>query len=65
MTPILQSAPAVEPVSLAEAKNWLRISHDSDDLLIEALITSARLVVEAHAQLVLIAQSWRIVADAW
>jgi len=65
MTPILQSAPALEPVSLAEAKTWLRITHDSDDELIGALITSARLVVEARAQVVLIEQSWRIVADAW
>lgn len=65
MTPILLSAPAVEPVSLAEAKTWLRIARDSDDELIGALITSARLVVEAHTHLVLIEQTWRIVADGW
>lgn len=65
MTPVLLSGPAVEPLSLAEAKNWLRVDHTEDDTLILALVTSARLVIEAHAQLLLLQQTWRLVLDRW
>ena len=65
MTPVLQSGPAIEPLSLIEAKNWLRIDHGDDDVLILALLTAARLVIEAHTQLLLIEQSWRLILDKW
>lgn len=39
---------AAEPVSLAEAKAHLRITHSSDDALIGALISSAREYVERY-----------------
>lgn len=65
MTSILLSGPAVEPVALAEARSWLRVDDDAEDMLIAALIVSARLVVEARTGLSLIAQSWRILLDAW
>ncbi len=65
MTPILLSGPAIEPVSLAEAKAWLRVDHSSDDDLVSALLTAARLTLEAWARLMFITQSWRLVYDAW
>ena len=65
MTPILLSGPALEPVSLVEAKNWLRLDTSDEDNLVQALITSARLVVEASVGVQLIAQSWRLAADRW
>ncbi len=65
MTPILLSGPAIEPVSLQEAKNWLRVEGNGDDMLIQALITSARLIVEARTATMLITQSWRCILDAW
>jgi hypothetical protein len=39
---IVQTAPSSEPVSLVQAKNWLRVSHTDDDDLITILITAAR-----------------------
>ena len=38
MPSILLAGPAVEPVTLAEAKQFLRVEHDDDDDIIAALI---------------------------
>ena len=65
MTPILHSPPAIEPVSLAEAKAWLRIEGNDEDSLVAALVTTARMLVEQMARRCLIDQTWRIVADRW
>lgn len=65
MAAVLLQVPAIEPVSLAEAKNYLRVEHDDDDALIAELITSARVQVEQAARRALITQSWRIVKDHW
>ncbi len=65
MTPILIAPPAVEPVSLAEAKAWLRVETTAEDEIVGALIASARLVVESLTRRFLVAQTWRLVFDAW
>lgn len=65
MTTILLSGPAVEPLSLSEAKSHLRVDHDDEDTLIQSLVTSARLHVETLTGRVLITQSWRLVLDSW
>jgi uncharacterized phiE125 gp8 family phage protein len=65
MTPILISGPAVEPVSLAEAKQWLRIDNPVEDDLVGALVTSARLIVESATRRMLVSQTWRLVYDQW
>jgi uncharacterized phiE125 gp8 family phage protein len=56
-------APEAEPVTLAEAKQMLRISHDSEDDLISGLIRAAREEVEASCGLALIDQQWRLALD--
>jgi uncharacterized phiE125 gp8 family phage protein len=65
MALVLTSAPAVEPVSLAEAKAHLRVDLADDDALIANLITTARLQIEAAFGLALITQSWSYRFDRW
>jgi uncharacterized phiE125 gp8 family phage protein len=65
MPSILLTGPASEPLTLAEAKAFLRVAHDDDDALIGALIASARLHVETQTRRALITQTWRVVRDRW
>lgn len=65
MIPVLLDGPTMEPVSLAEAKLWLRMDGLDEDDLIRALIVAARLMVEAEIGQVLIGQNWRLVGDIW
>jgi len=65
MSAILLTPPALEPVSLADAKHFLRVAHDDDDEVIAALIAAARVHVEAQTRRALIEQNWRLVRDAW
>lgn len=65
MTPILLVPPAAEPVTLAEAKAWLRLDTDDEDMLVTALMLAARMVVEAAIRRVLVTQTWRLVYDFW
>ena len=63
MSAILLTAPAAEPLSVAEAKAFLRVEHDDDDAMIASLIAAARNHVEALTRCGLITQTWRIVLD--
>ena len=65
MASILVRPPAAEPVTLAEAKAHLRVTHGEEDALIGALITSARRVAEAKTGLCFIAQEWTVFRDTW
>jgi uncharacterized phiE125 gp8 family phage protein len=65
MPAILLSAPAVEPVSLDEARAFLRVEHNDDDEVIAALAAGSRIPAEAQTKRALITQSWRITADSW
>lgn len=57
--------PAVEPWSVAEAKNFLRVEHDEDDAIVASLISAARNHLEAQTRRALLTQTWRFVLDAW
>lgn len=66
MSAILLTPPALEPVTLADAKHFLRIEHDDDDDdVIAALIAAARVHVEAKTRRTLINQTWRLTRDVW
>jgi uncharacterized phiE125 gp8 family phage protein len=66
--PLVQtSAPAIEPISLTEAKNHLRVDSDltADDALITMLISAARRYAESYCARSFISQSWKLVMDSF
>ena len=65
MSPILLVGPMIEPISLAEARAWLKLDSTEEDDLVGALITSARLIVESLTRRMLLTQTWRLALDAW
>jgi uncharacterized phiE125 gp8 family phage protein len=65
MAAILIEPPAGEPLSLLDAKNYLRVEHDADDALIASQISAARIEVEARTRRALMTQTWRVVLDRW
>ena len=65
MNPFLITAPALEPVTLAEVKAWLKQDSADDDAVITALIAAARATIERATRLQLIAQTWRLYASQW
>ena len=65
MALMLVTPPTVEPVTLAELKDWLKIDTADEDVLLTAVIAAARLAVEAASGRKLLTQTWRWVLNAW
>ena len=65
MSPVLLASPSAEPVSLADAKAWLRIDTADEDSLVASLVPAARARVEAATRRLLVTQTWRLAFDAW
>ncbi len=65
MPSILTAPPALEPVSLAEAKAHLRIAHADEDDTLTKLIVAARRQAEVQTGLALISQGWSHFRDDW
>ena len=61
----LEVSPAVEPVSVAEVKERLKVEHTDEDILIAALIASARAKIELRTKRNLITQEWTYLVDSW
>jgi uncharacterized phiE125 gp8 family phage protein len=61
----LVTAPAAEPVSLAEAKARLRVTIDDEDSDIESLIRQARGLCEEGCHRFFVAQTWTLYLDCW
>lgn len=59
------TAPAEEPLTLADAKDHLRVTHTDEDMLIAALIATARESAEARTGRALVTQTWRHTLDTW
>ena len=65
MTMFLVTPPALEPVTIADARAFLRISTESEDDILRRLVKTARELVEADTGLALIDQTWRLRVDRW
>lgn len=65
MISYLLAGPAEEPVSLVEAKAFLRLDAGAEDALVTTLIAAARLHVEGTIGRAMVRQGWRLVLDAW
>ncbi len=65
MTIAIITPPTIEPVSLAEAKLFLRIDQSAEDGLIATLIGAARAAVEAGCGKALITRRVREGLDIW
>jgi uncharacterized phiE125 gp8 family phage protein len=61
----LITPPAIEPVTLDEAKAHLKIDTSDDDALIATLITAARARAEWHTGRAFVTQSWVLWRDCW
>jgi uncharacterized phiE125 gp8 family phage protein len=65
MDATLIAPPAVEPLTLAEAKAWARIDTDAFDGILPMVIASARQMAEHETGLKLITQTWRYQLTDW
>jgi uncharacterized phiE125 gp8 family phage protein len=61
----LTSPPAVEPISLSDAKAHLKIDTTDDDALVIRLIAAARARAEWHTGRAMITQAWTLWLDCW
>jgi len=65
MARTLITGPAVEPISLDDAKLHVRQDDTADDALITGLIKAAREYAENFTRRALITQTWELVLDDW
>ncbi len=59
------TSPAVEPLSLTEAKDHLRVSFSKEDGLINRLICGSRQAIQRETRLQLLTGSWKQFFDAF
>jgi uncharacterized phiE125 gp8 family phage protein len=68
MSLTLITPPAVEPISLTEAKAHLRVDHSDDDAMIQLYIQAARSYVDGEDGFLgrcLVTQTWELTIDAF
>ncbi|MEP9379728.1 phage head-tail connector protein [Aquabacter sp. CN5-332] len=63
--PLLLTGPEAEPLTLADLKAFLRVTHDEEDIVLSTLLTAARQMVESAASRILLTQTWRVARDGW
>ena len=59
----LITPPAVEPITLADAKAFLRVDGTDDVSIISAFLTAARMYCEQHTQRQFITATYKVTAD--
>lgn len=61
---ILITPPVNEPITLADAKTFLKIDTSDDDAIVSLCISGARRAIEEHTKRALISQTWEYWLDA-
>ena len=61
----LKLAPATEPLTLSDAKAFLKVSGSTEDVVISSLISAVRQTCEAWTGRVLVTQTWTLWLDAF
>lgn len=61
----LVTAPALEPLTLDEVKDHLRLTGSAEDPLLDGLIVAARQSVETHLSRALLTQTRKLWLDRW
>lgn len=61
----ITTAPAVEPITLDEAKEQLHITHDDEDAFISSLIVTARIHCEQVARRSFVTRTYTARLDCW
>lgn len=64
MSLTLLSPAASEPVTLAELKQHLRVTHSDEDAAVTGFLVAAVRAIEARGGLALMPQQWRLTLDA-
>jgi uncharacterized phiE125 gp8 family phage protein len=59
----LVTPPATEPLTLAEAKLFLRVDGSTEDSLITSMVSAVRIAAEQYLSRSLITQSWKLAYD--
>jgi uncharacterized phiE125 gp8 family phage protein len=59
------TAPATEPVSIAECKSHLRVEHTADDAYIAGLQLCARSHIEKSHDYAMVTQAWKAMLEQW
>jgi uncharacterized phiE125 gp8 family phage protein len=62
---VLVTAPTADPVTVAEAKKFLRIDHELDDTEITSFITDATNQAEDFTGWAYMQQTWDLYLDGW
>jgi len=61
----LKTAPSSEPISVAEAKLFLKVTQSSEDALIGNMIKAARQYLESYTKRSFYTQTWQYYADGF
>jgi uncharacterized phiE125 gp8 family phage protein len=59
MSAVNLAGPAIEPVTTAELRDWLRLDAADEDDALAALLTTARVTLESHTRRAFVSQTWR------
>ncbi len=62
---VLTTAAEREPVSLDEAKRYLRVESAVEDPVVASLVLAARLHIEGALDIAMLTQSWSLFLDCW